>query len=112
MLCLVASKASPLGPASPAAGVLPPKWGRMFPQLSILRLANNNLFAQPAAPGDLSSGRAAKLPSAWTQSTYPIAFPSLVMLVLYPGNDLICFLPSSSSDEPEGLSEVNPGGWL
>lgn len=83
----------------------------MFPRLQYLLLSDNQLFAWalPAAPLE---GRPASLPTAWTRAKYPTAFPALLEMALYPGNDNICFIPSVSSDtlQIEGYREVNPGG--
>lgn len=82
-------------------GSLPPKWPVLFPNLQFLLLANNELYADKDVP--------APLPKAWTQPTYPIAFPALSVLVLYPGNDNICFLPDfdATSFASSGYDDVN-----
>lgn len=54
----------------------------MFPNLQFLLLANNQLYSSAPQP--------ALLPRSWTQPTYPIAFPQLSQLVLFPGNDNLC----------------------
>lgn len=60
----------------------------MFPRLASLNLAGNQLFAWADAEAPLI-GRPATLPPAWTQPRYPVAFPQLGALVLYPGNDAL-----------------------
>lgn len=85
----------------------------MFPNLQFLALNDNHLFATPADPADESKGgRPARLPTRWTQSTYPIAFPALSGLTLWPGNEYICFLPHLTATFVDGFADVNPGGRL
>ncbi len=75
----------------------------MFPSLKSLFLQNNGLVAA-------ADGLPASLPAEWTQLKIPRAFPKLHTLVLYPGNDNLCFLPDGAQGGV-GYVEVNGGTW-
>ena len=87
------------------AGLLPDKWPIMFPNLQFLMLANNELWSYGAP----TKGRPAALSKKWTQSTYPVAFPALSALYLYPGNDNVCNLPQTTGFQMDGFAPVNTG---
>ncbi len=93
-----------------AAGLLPTKWPRMFPSLRSLLISQNSLWSL-STDGNNTAGRPAGLPASWTQPTNPIAFKALDFLVLYPGNQNICFLPKADTNtfQAQGFSEVNKG---
>lgn len=106
LTCALSPPATP-----PPAGQLPAKWPVLFPALQFLLLADNSLYSLPSDPADPGKGgRTWRLPAAWTQPTYPIAFPALSALYLYPGNELICALPLVEGGQVAGYEEVNPGG--
>ncbi|GAB4818677.1 hypothetical protein N2152v2_005723 [Parachlorella kessleri] len=89
-------------------GLLPTKWPRMFPSLRSLLISQNSLWSL-STDGNNTAGRPAGLPASWTQPTNPIAFKALDFLVLYPGNQNICFLPKADTNtfQAQGFSEVN-----
>lgn len=66
-----------------------------------LLLARNQLYNGSPQPW--------LLPNGWVRPDYPVAFPMLNQLVLYPGNDNLCFLPSCDDYKPTGFDELNPG---
>jgi hypothetical protein len=74
----------------------------MFPRLQFLLVQDNELYAvQPltssaAATVNNTEWVVAILPESWTDRAAPRKFPQLETLVLYPGNDKICFLPESA----------------
>jgi hypothetical protein len=80
------------------AGSLPSAWPRLWPRLQFFFLYNNNFHAGSAMPS--------ALPSSWTKPSTPAIFPDLSYLVLYPGNDKLCFLPDGNTG---GFAEVAPG---
>lgn len=90
------------------AGKLPEKWPRMFPNLEGLMLHHNDLFSYSSEEDPLL-GRPAGLPPEWTQPYAPAGFPSLLSLVLYPGNSYICNLPIVEGFSQQGYEDVNPG---
>ncbi len=81
----------------------------MFPNLRTLMLANNELFAWSPDTTPPPAGRPAILPGSWTQSSYPVAFPAMAQLALFPGNENICSLPNTTNFQLYGYSDLNPG---
>ncbi|GAB4815698.1 hypothetical protein N2152v2_002744 [Parachlorella kessleri] len=88
-------------------GWLPTNWGIMFPKLQYFLIHDNSLFATSAAATDTLP---ALLPTTWTSRTAPRKFPALQSLVLYPGNENICFLPDGTDRTlPDGTTFYGNG---
>ncbi len=88
------------------AGALPSQWPLIFTKLQYFYI-NSNAFTASSA------GLPSALPSTWTRPTIPAPFPDLANLMLYPGNDQLCFLPDGDNDGV-GFADVAPGekaGW-
>jgi hypothetical protein len=99
-LCLALRPSVRVGCVS--AGALPSQWPRVFTKLQYFFLHSNQFTASSAA---LPSA----LPTAWTMPTTPEIFPDLTYLVLYPGNDKLCFLPDGDNNGV-GFVDAAPGG--
>ena len=82
----------------------------MFPSLRSLLISRNSLWSL-STDNTNTAGRPAALAASWTQATNPIAFKAMDFLVVYPGNENICFLPKSDTNtfQAQGFSEVNKG---
>ncbi len=80
----------------------------MFPNLRTLMLANNELFSWSPDASPTPAGRPAVLPKSWTQSSYPVAFPAMAQLVLFPRNDFICSLPNATNSQV-AYANINEG---
>ena len=79
------------------AGALPAKWPKLFPKLQYLVVYGNNLQAA-------ATGEPAPLPGTWAAGVQR-GFPLLKELVLYPGNENLCSLPTNDG----GFRDVNLG---
>ena len=79
------------------AGALPTNWPQLFPKLQYLVVYGNNLQAAATAqPGPL--------PGTWAAGVQR-GFPLLKELVLYPGNENLCSVPTNDG----GFRDVNLG---
>jgi len=81
----------------------------MFPSLRSLLISRNSLWSL-SLDNTNTAGRPAALAASWTQATNPIAFKAMDFLVVYPGNENICFLPDGTDRTlPDGTTFYGNG---
>ena len=79
----------PHGFSPPPAGPLPASWPKLFPKLQYLMLYGNDLYGA-------ATRKPSPMPGDWSAGVKR-GFPLLKELVLYPGNEDLCAVPTNEN---------------